>query len=402
MLPFKMNLHRILLISYSFIICSCASLSIDKSVEVNENEDWLFIGGNTAKTNISKSKDDIQPPFKLYWQYDVDGGLSKSCLSVSDAILFANTLNGEFYAIDVLSGKSLGRTSTLGKSSFSTPVISGNNIIVTSSGDNKSKIFNYSLISGLPKWEKKIGWIEASPIMFDNDIITSSVTGLLYRINIRTGSVKWTTRAADKKKYYGSFYTSPTILNDLVLAGNDDFYMYAFDTAGGKEQWKFKTGGSIFCDASVFEGKIYFGSDDMNFYCLDSLGSLVWKKEMKTKFLSSSTFYKDLVIISGIDGNIYALNKSNGDVVWKYSTKGAISASPLLHGDKIFIGSFDTFFYCINAADGRELWKYQCEGRIKTSAVIWKDFIFTASDEKYIYCFSNREMPKKSSGKASE
>ncbi len=393
-----MNLARIIFLFFTVCFYSCASLSIDKSVEVNKNEDWLFIGGDIEKKNISKSKEDLQPPFKLYWQYDVDGGLSKSCLSVSDAILFVSTLNGEFYAIDVLSGKSLGRNSTLGKSSFSTPVIFGNNIIITSSGDSRSKIFNYSLITGLPRWEKKIGWIEASPIMLDDDIITSSVTGLLYRINVRTGNVKWTTRPDDRKKFYGSFYTSPTILNDLVLAGNDDFNMYAFDTAKGRERWKYKTDGSIFCDASVSGGKIYFGSDDKNFYCLDSLGKLVWKKDMKTKFLSSSTFYKNLVIISGVDGRIYALDINTGDIKWSYSTKGAISASPLLQDDKIFIGSYDTFFYCLNAEDGRELWKYQCEGRIKTSAVIWKDFIFTASDEKYVYCFSNREMKKNSSG----
>jgi len=391
-----MIIQRIIFTAFSFILYSCASLSIDTSVEVDEKEDWLFIGGDLAKSNISKSKADLQPPFKLYWQYDVDGGLSKSCLSVSDAILFVNTLNGEFYAIDVLSGRGLGRTSTLGKSSFSTPVISGNNVIVTSSGDRNSKIFNYSLTSGLPKWEKKIGWIEASPVMAGDDIITSSVTGLLYRINIRTGNVKWTTRPTDRKKFYGSFYTSPTILNNIIVAGNDDFNMYAFDTAAGKELWKFKTNGSIFCDASASESKIYFGSDDMNFYCLDTLGNLVWKKDMKTKFLSSSTFYKDLVITSGIDGNIYALDKNNGDVKWTYSTKGALTATPMLQGDKVFIGSYDKFFYCINAADGRELWKYECEGRIKTSAVIWKDFIFTASDEKYIYCFSNKEPPKKS------
>lgn len=170
-----MIILRIIFTAFTFILYSCASLSIDTSVEVDEKEDWLFIGGDLAKTNISKSKADLQPPFKLYWQYDVDGGLSKSCLSVSDAILFANTLNGEFYAIDVQSGRGLGRTSTLGKSSFSTPVIAGNSVIVTSSGDRNSRIFNYSLISGLPRWEKMIGWIEASPVMTGNDVITSSV-----------------------------------------------------------------------------------------------------------------------------------------------------------------------------------------------------------------------------------
>ena len=140
--------------SLTFIFCSCFSLSIDKRVEVNEKEDWLFIGGDPAKTNISKSTSELDPPFTLYWDYNVDGGLSKSCLAVSDAILFVNTLNGEFYAIDVLSGKSLGRTSTSGKSSFSTPVVTGNNIIITSSGDRSSRIFCYNLIAGLRNGKK--------------------------------------------------------------------------------------------------------------------------------------------------------------------------------------------------------------------------------------------------------
>ena len=397
-----MILKRIILLSLSLVLSSCFSLSIDKSVEIDEKEDWLFIGGDLAKTNISKSKSNLEPPFNLYWQYDVDGGLAKSCLSISDAILFACTLNGEFYALDVLTGKSLGRTSTLGKSSFTTPVIFGNNVIVASSGDSKSSIFNYSLITGLVKWEKKIGWIEASPVLDGECIITSAVNGLLYKINIKTGNIVWTSRPEDKKKIYGSFYTSPTILNNRIFAGNDDGNMYAFDSASGSEIWKFKTGSSIFCDASGMDGKIFFGSDDKNFYCLDTSGNLVWKKNMNTKFLASSTFYNDLIIISGIDGNLYALDKSNGDLKWKFATKGALTASPLLQKDKIFIGSYDKFFYCIDAKDGRELWKYQCEGRIRTSAVIWKDYIFTASDEKYIYCFSDKEYPKSSSGESAK
>jgi outer membrane protein assembly factor BamB len=397
-----MLFQKLILISLSLFLYSCFSLSIDSRVEVNEKEDWLFIGGDLAKTNISKSTSKLEPPFSLYWQYNVDGGLAKSCLSISDALLFVNTLNGEFYALDVLSGKSLGRTSTLGKSSFSTPVIFGNNIIITSSGDRDSKIFSYNLISGLVRWERKIGWIESSPVMVGDDLITSSVPGLIYKINIKTGNLVWTSRSYEKKKYYGSFYTSPTILNNTIFAGNDDGNMYAFGLKDGKEVWNFETDGSIFCDAAGSDGKIYFGSDDKNFYCLDTTGNLIWKKDMSTKFLSSATFYKELVIISGIDGNVYGLDKNNGDLKWTFATKGAIVASPLLQENKIFIGSYDKYFYCLNAEDGRELWKYECVGRIKTSAIIWKDYIFTASDEKYVYCFSNKAFPKSSSGVSSK
>lgn len=363
---------------------SCFPLSINKLVEVDENEDWLYIGGDPAKTNISKSKSILNPPFTLYWQYDVDGGLAKNSLSVSDGILFANTLNGEFYTIDIVSGKSLGRTSTLGKSSYSTPVIFNNNIIIASSGDKKSKVFSYNLIKGAVQWERNVQWVESSPVLIDEDIILSNTKGGLYRINARSGNIVW---VSGLKKSIFAFYTSPTIANGKIFLGSTDGNMYAYDLISGRELWKYKTGSSIFCDASVSNGKIYFGSDDKNFYCLDTSGSLLWKKELNTKFLSSSTFYKDLVIFSGVDGKVYSLNMNNGNTVWQFTTNGALSASPMLQGNKIFIGSFDKNFYCLNADDGQELWEYKCEGRIRTSAVIWKDYIFVASDDKFIYCF---------------
>ncbi|MEO8665039.1 MAG: PQQ-binding-like beta-propeller repeat protein [Ignavibacteria bacterium] len=395
-----MLFRLLILTSFSIIFYSCFSLSIKKSVEVNTEEDWLYIGGDSAKTNISKSKNVLDPPFNLYWQFDADGGLGKNCMSVSDAILFVNTLNGESYAIDVVSGKSLGRTSTTGKASFSTPLINNNDIIITSSGDRDSRIFSYNLVNGLVRWQRNIGWVESSPVPDGENVIASSLNGKLYKLNLKTGKIVWTTKRVIFSNYIGSFYTSPTIIDDMIVAGNTDGNLYSYDNKTGNELWKFKTDASVNCDASVLGGMIYFGSDDKNFYCVDTAGALIWKKKMGTKILSSSTFYDGLVIFSGIDGNVYALNGSNGDIVWTFATKGAIVATPLLQKDKIYIGSFDRNFYCISAEDGKELWKYPCEGRVKTSAVIWKDYIFVASDEKYVYCFSNSESLKRSSGQS--
>lgn len=362
----------------------CLSLSIDQSIEVNRDADWLMIGGNPEKTNTSFSDFSLNPPFDLLWKYDVDGGLSRNCLSVSDAILFVNTLNAECYAIDIQSGKSLGRTSTSGQSSFSTPLIFNNDIIITSAGDRVS-IKSFNLIRGETKWERNISWIESSPVLVNEDIIISTVRGELYMLNARDGKILW---KSGINKRLSSFYTSPTVCGDKIFLGSNDGYMYAFGLNHGKELWKYKTGASIFCDASVKNGRVYFGSDDMNYYCLDTLGNLIWKKNLQTKFLSSPAFYKDRLILSCVNGNLYSLDTSDANINWTFKSKGIFSASPLLHNDNIFIGSYDQNFYCIKADNGNELWRYECEGRVKTSAVIWKKFIFVASDDKYVYCFN--------------
>src|SRR4029079_12278203 len=121
--------------------------------------------------------------------------------------------------------------------------------------------------------------------------IASSLNGKLYKLNVRNGNIIWTTKRVIFNNYVGSFYTSPTIVNDMVLAGNIDGNLYSYDINNGNELWKFKTDASINSDASVKDGNIYFGSDDRSFYCIDTSGTLVWKKDLGTKVLSSSTFY---------------------------------------------------------------------------------------------------------------
>lgn len=379
-----MLIRLIIYFSAACIFSSCSSLSINKAVEVNENEDWLMSGGNPEKTNVSMSPENLNPPFNLQWQYDVDAGLSKSCLSASDAILFASTLKGDSYSFDISTGKSLGRFSSTGRASFSTPVVYDNNLIITSSGDNSSRIFSYNLLKGEAQWQRNVSWVESSPVLAGENIYVSNTSGELYKLNVKSGNIIWKSKEG---KYLKSFYNSPTVSKNVIYIGDNTGYMNAYESEHCRLLWSYKTAASIYCDASVSEGRVYFGSDDKCFYSIDTLGNLKWKKDLGTKFLSSPSFFKGSVIISAVDGNVYSLDRENGNIIWTFHTKGVISASPLLHKDKIFIGSYDKFFYCINASDGKELWKYKCEGRIHTGAVIWKNYIFTASDEKYIYCF---------------
>jgi outer membrane protein assembly factor BamB len=377
----------------STLLCSCSSLTVDDPVRIDEESDWLFIGGNPQKTNVSKSKAKFRFPLNLYWEFDTDAGLSRNCLSAADAVLFVSTLKGECYGIDISSGRSIGRIELEGSASYSTPLVLGNSVVLVSTGSRGAGIIKTSLQTGLSKWRRFVGFVESSPVQYENDIFLCSTNGKVYRLNTLTGSVIWT---ASAKREEGSqpaqFYTSPTIASGLIFAGANNGTMYCFETGKGNAKWSFKTKGSIFADASSDSARIYFGSDDRCFYCLDTAGRLVWKTELNTKFLSASTFYKDQVITAGIDGRVYSINKEDGKVKWAFAAKGPVWGTPLLHGDLIFFGSFDKKFYCINAEDGSLVWSQMTEGRLRSSPVIWKDFVFVAGDDKFVYCFSNKVM----------
>jgi len=369
-----------------FILSSCSSITIKDEIKINYDEDWLFKGGNTENTNVSKSKVNLVPPFSIVWDYNTEVGYSKNSLSTSDGVLFSSNLKGEVFAIDVVTGKSLGRFSTPGTASYSTPLIFNNNIIAAYYGDKKSSILSYNVSTGEINWKRKLGWIQSSPILIDSEIVVCSTNGKTYKLDASSGKIIWSYQEDSETIENKSFSTSPIIWNQTLYAGNANGFFYALDINNGHLKWRFKTGYPIFADASIFDDKIFFASDDLNFYCLDTSGNLIWKKFLNTKSLSGSTFYKDMVITSGIDGRVFALDQKNGDSLWTFKTEGAIWVTPLLQGGKIFIGSFDKYLYCINANDGSLLWKYEFEDRIRSDVIIWKDYIFVACDDRYIYC----------------
>lgn len=383
--------HFIFAFICALYLSSCSSIEIKEVIEINESEDWLTIGANTALTNTSKSGYSLDPPFKLYWDFDADAGFSSNCLSASDGVLFTSTLRGEIFAVNIETGKSLGRISNLGKGAFGTPAIYGKGIVVTFDGDKKNSIISYNIEEGTEIWSRDIGMSKTSPVLFEDNLLVSSVDNKVYNLNKLNGNILWTYSGTGKYTPPKAFYTTPTVYDSVMVIGNTNGSLYALDMVTGRDLWEFKTGGPVYADASIDNGKIYFGSDDNNFYCLDMTGKVLWKKDMKTSFKASSSFYKDMIIISAIDGYVYALDKNTGEQKWKFQTQGTLWASPVVHKDMIFIGSFDMNFYCLDANTGNKLWSYATEGRIRTTALTWKNFLFVASEDKNIYCFKSME-----------
>ncbi len=378
----------ILLCICSVSVISCSSIAFKEKIEVNEKEDWLLIGSDPERTNISKSTFPLPPPYKLAWKLDADAGFSNNCLSASDGVLFSSTLRGEIFAINIENGKSLGRITNLGKGAFSAPAIYTGGLIFTFEGDKKNSIINYNVDKGSEIWSRDIGMSKTSPLLINNMILVSSVSNKVYNLDKTTGNINWVYPAAGTKEETKSFYTTPTVYGDKVVIGNTNGNIFCLDLNKGYEKWQLKTGGPIYADASVYDSIIFVGSDDSLFYCIDLDGNILWKKDLETTYKSSPSFWGDDVIISGIDGIVYSLNRTTGAINWKFQTGGAITASPVIHKDKLFIGSFDMNFYCLDAKNGAQLWKFGTEGRIRTTSLVWKDYVFAASEDKNIYCFT--------------
>ncbi|MEO5783430.1 MAG: PQQ-binding-like beta-propeller repeat protein, partial [Ginsengibacter sp.] len=73
---------------------------------------------------------------------------------------------------------------------------------------------------------------------------------------------KWTFRSN------ANVISTPAVVNDLVVFGNQQGTVTALSLKTGKEKWTFKTGGSIYSSPALSENKIVFGSADNYIYCI--------------------------------------------------------------------------------------------------------------------------------------
>ena len=89
---------------------------------------------------------------------------------------------------------------------------------------------------------------------------------------IPLGTTKW------KFKTGGKIFSSPTVLNGIVLIGSGDKNLYAVDTKTGVQKWKFATGGPVHSSPAIYNNTVYFGSLDGYYYALDfTTGKQKWK-----------------------------------------------------------------------------------------------------------------------------
>ncbi len=370
-----------ILLSGLVLASGCSGINLSRAI-VTDEDDWIMSGGSPEQQNIAKSF--VNPPLEVVWSYNLDAGIGYSALAVSDDAVFVNNLQGEMYCIDVSSGGKIGQINFLGKDANTTPLILGNDVIVTFAGDKKYSVISYSLLGGEINWRKWFGDIQTSPVLKDDCIYFGTLGGRFYKLD-RNGKMIWFFKAGSP------IHSTCAVSGDKVVFGSDRGNIFCLSASSGLKNWEYKAGAPVFAIPMAFEERIFIGSDDSNYVCLDiNTGNKIWTRNLKTKIFSGSALFKsEAVIAAGVDGNLYSLSIKDGSVNWKFHSGGVITGSPVVSGNNIYFASYDRNIYCVNGTTGEKLWSYEMDGKGKTSPVIWRNFLF-AADDQYVYCFTHR------------
>ena len=182
--------------------------------------------------------------------------------------------------------------------------------------------------------------------------------------------VQWRARTG------GAVRGSAVVDGRTVYVGSSDGRVYAFDARNGDTRWARDLGGAVSSTPAIAHGTVFAQTNDGRVVALRAgTGALMWSRrggaparwawghESGDVYASSPLIARGLVVIGGVDGNVYGLDESTGKLRWQFATGGRVRSSPALDGSTLFVGSMDGSVYALALATGKQVWRFDTQGR---------------------------------------
>lgn len=191
--------------------------------------------------------------------------------------------------------------------------------------------------------------------------------------------------------------STPALMNDLVIFGNQQGTITALSLKNGKIKWSFNTGGAIYSSPAVYSmpgsrGKrLVIGSADGLIYCLDDKGKLRWKFKTNAAVLGNPLIENDIVYIGSSDHNFRAINVISGKQLWFYDgLNGTIVSTPVINKNDIIFGAWDTYLYSLNKNTGILNWKWNNGTAVRNFSpaacvpVVKDNVVYVVAPDRYL------------------
>lgn len=159
---------------------------------------------------------------------------------------------------------------------------------------------------------------------------------------------------------------SPLLAGSLVIQGNAQDGITAFDKKSGHRKWSFPVAAGVESGAEFFDDNVYFGANDGKVYALRANdGKLLWSSAMRFEGLGAPHLQGDSLYILSGNGVLYSLNLQTGEKQWTYSRKDTSNLSiraasqPQSDGNRLYVGFSDGYLVAIDLQKGTLIWETQ-------------------------------------------
>jgi len=181
-------------------------------------------------------------------------------------------------------------------------------------GSKKGLIYMLDVMSGSVKWTFQMGkGLKLPPVEANGIVFAPSSDKRMYALDAQTGNKLWQFTSG---KDFVSWNDGPVVAQGAVYVATKDKKLHAIDAETGEERWQFSCGDEIQVPA-LGHGAIFFGCKDKHVYAIDvSSGTKRWAWKTGHKTHSYPAMADDRVLIAG-DDDLYAFEPNDGTVSWE-------------------------------------------------------------------------------------
>jgi len=276
---------------------------------------------------------------KFVWKYAANGGIV-SKPAIHDNKLYFGSTDQYVHAISCRGGKKVWVQSTDG-AIYSSPTIAEGHLFI---GSDDEQLHVLNILAGREAWSVNLGSrVRSSPIVAADSVFVGSENGEIQCYDF-SGNIRWRTAAKRAVTATPHFYDGVIYITSL------DGILYAIDAKSGWVIWRYRMESGSISSPTTNENHIYVGSTDNAFYCINiKSANKVWSFDTDNQVNSSPVFYKGAIYFCNVDGLVYSLHAGSGRLRWKYQTEGSITGSPIIVDDILYIGASDNKMYALPA-----------------------------------------------------
>lgn len=191
----------------------------------------------------------------------------------------------------------------------------------------------------------------------------------------------------------GQSITSVTVLDDMILVIEDPINMVtALKADSGDLLWKTVLGSEL---ESLFapsrDGKELFLHSASRLFTVEARTGTVTAVGALEKPVSAPGVYSEmhrLMVMSGVDGRVFAHSVDNNFSRWSYQLSNRVSSSPVLAGQDVFVVDTGGTYAMLEASSGLPLWRNHTLGPVTTSPAIQDSEVIVASADGKLYAIN--------------
>jgi len=276
---------------------------------------------------------------QFIWKFPVNGGVISKPLVAEGQLLFGSE-DGNLYSLQPTTGRKNWEFTT-GGPIRSSPKYSEGHVFF---GSDDRSLYALSVAANRKDWTIQTeGPIRSTPFLGSDLLYFGCESNEFVCADFR-GQVKW--RFWTKRPVT----SSPIVAEGIVYFTSLDGIFYALDAKSGWVVWRFRMGKGSISSPSISNDYVFVGSADGYIYCIERASAReIWRFKTDHQVSGSPLVYKDAIYCGSADGNFYCIDIKSGRQRWKYTTSGPITGTPTALNDVIYIGSADHNMYAFMA-----------------------------------------------------